>query len=131
MEGKPGGEDGVVTALQSFDQAGPERPASDAEPALKFSDPRFQSRNLGRLRDGSQRESGFGFIESLNRTTIPLSRKIYTRNLSPALFINRGSYLFGQVVHRALPDLQRMKLWYFVTVRAVPWSLFLLRSCAD
>jgi hypothetical protein len=50
MEGEPGGEDGVVTALQSFDQPGPERLASDAEPALKFGNPRFQSRNLGRLR---------------------------------------------------------------------------------
>jgi len=31
------------------------------------------------------------------------------------------------VVHRALPDLQRMKHWYHVTVPSVPLSLFIPR----
>jgi hypothetical protein len=35
-------------------------------------------------RDGSPRESAPGFIESLNRNPIPLSRKIYTLNLPRA-----------------------------------------------
>jgi len=41
-------------------------------------------------RDGSQRESGSGFIKCLNRNAIPLSRKIYTLKLPPALFYRPG-----------------------------------------
>jgi tripartite-type tricarboxylate transporter receptor subunit TctC len=37
-------------------------------------------------------------------------------------------YTLLLVLHRALPDLQRIKPWYFVTASSVPWSLF-LRNC--
>src|SRR5215469_10747134 len=63
-----------------------------AEPAFKFRDPSLQAAisaacaatsAISSSRDGSLRESEFGFIESLNRKLIPLSRKNYPISYSP------------------------------------------------
>jgi hypothetical protein len=50
-------------------------------------------------RDGSRCESGFALIESLNRNTIPLSRKTYSLSLPGTLPTNLGSYgIIGLII---------------------------------
>jgi hypothetical protein len=81
--------DGGWPLLELFN---PSRCSSSATRAFRaaFSALSAATSAISSSRDGSQRESGSGFVKSLNQNTIPLSREIYTLKLPPALLYRPG-----------------------------------------